>query len=146
MAFTKDSSVVTTYIIDKLEDNLVALGLKAVYRGDQNLIPEYPAATVRSGPKRRDYATTRQYGIEFQTIILVMYGVIGQVELSELAVEEHAEAIENLLHDDRKLGPAEDPLVINSWVSAVDPGTRVTSSANIKTTRITHRATSREVF
>ena len=149
MALTKDSSVVTTYIQDKIENNKGALGLAGVWRGEERqLIPEYPAAIVRSGRKRRTLATLRQYEITFETIILVMFGVVGELQITELAVEELADSVENLLHSDRKLGDEslDQNLVYNSWVTAIDPGRAVVASNNIRTTRITWQGQSREVF
>lgn len=143
---TKDSSVVTTYIIGLLRDNAVPLGVKRVYRGETNLIPEYPAISVRSGPKRRGYATTQQYGVDLRTIITIMHGVIGETEQSELDVDLLTEAVENLLHDDRTLGAHPDNLVYTSWVEAVEPGVRLVGTNQIRATRMTHRAESREVL
>jgi hypothetical protein len=143
VALTKSSLDVAEALVALLDANKDNLGVARVYLGDQNLVPTYPAIMVQSGPKRRGIATIRQYEIDFRTYISVLHGKIGEAEANEAAVTKLAEDVEDVLHSDRTLGGI---VTTQTWVEAVDPGRRIVKSEHIRTTRLTHRATSREVL
>lgn len=53
MALTDSLSAVAKYIQDMIDIKKVDLGLKHVYYGEQNKIPNFPAATVEAVEKLR---------------------------------------------------------------------------------------------
>jgi hypothetical protein len=142
MPLTKSLPIVTEAVKTLLDTNANTLGLLGVFYGDENLIPDYPAATVHGGTKRRVIATTRQYDIFMPVQVILYFGKVDNLRLNTKESELLAESVEDLLHSDRKMGG----LVINSFVTRMEPGQLVRQSEVVKATRITWEGRSREVF
>jgi len=118
---TDSSEVVANYIYQKLLNptNMAALGLQAVFYGDQTLLPSTPAVCVAPGEKRRDYqgATFRTMN-NFQTYVWVYYGKMQDIQANLHSSTALADAIETLLHGDLTLGGN----VISCLCTASEPG------------------------
>lgn len=113
------SSVIVQYIVDKIDAAKNGLGIKRVYYGDQNLIPEIPSVTVEAGDKERNYNQTGlQTNVIIPVYIFVYHSGIRDLQITKKADDELAEAIEDLLHSDVNLGG----LVINGLVVNTSPG------------------------
>lgn len=148
MAHTKDSTVVTQAIIDLLQvpATKAALGVKEVYYGAQELIPDYPAVEVESFPKERtlstERATLRQFHITIRVGIMVLFGKVQSSEINKKEAESLIERIENKLHEDFTLGG----LVIAGFVTRVEPGVIPRQGVMLRASRLVWEARSREVF
>ncbi len=136
----KRAPVVTQKVADLLEANADYLGLKGVWYGDQELLPDFPCAVVESFTKQRDYATIRQYDITFRVGILVYVGEIQSSQITKKQSEELAEAVEDLMHENRTL----DGMVIHGYVSSMNPGVASRAGKMVRAVRLIFTAKSRE--
>lgn len=135
MALT-DSSVAVTLAIKDLLDGQA--GLAAVHYGDTNLFPEFPVATVESGPKSRPLpdSSTRRFRVELTTFVTILHGKIQSADETKQETEEFAEEVEKILHQDYTLGG----LVIFGAVTRMDPGVSIKPSVMLRSTRLTWEA------
>ena len=112
-------SVIVQYIVDKFEANKTALGVKDVFYGDQNRIPNIPSITVEGGDKDRSYTQTGlQTVVNLPVFIYIYHSGIRDLQITKKACDELAEAVEALLHTDVNLGG----LVVNGLVTSMEPG------------------------
>ncbi len=130
---TENFSVVATYIQDLLAET-ESLQLTDVFYGDQELIPRTPAACVESGLYSRQYA-----GVPLRTEneiivnILVYFAKIQDVQVTRLQCDQKAEDIMRVLHANVTMGG----LVINGWVSSIEPGYSMRNKVLMRSARIT---------
>ncbi len=132
----------TQKVVDILEGESTRLGLKGVYFGDQELIPEYPAVTVEPGTKTRTIRALHEYELNLTTTIYLYH---GKVQSSETTMKENtalAEELEDVLAEHRKM----DGVIINSIVTRMDPGIVRRNDVMRRVTRITLEALSKELF
>lgn len=143
MPYTKSIPEMVTKVIDVLEAQKVSLGVEDIYYGTQDLKPRYPCISVEGGTKRRGVATTRQFEIRLGVTIVIYFGKVQSTQLTTKQTEELAEAIENILHDNKTM----DGMVVFGYVTRTDPGvTSVGDDMMVKASRIMWEGVSREVF
>lgn len=142
MAYTKSIPVITQKVHDIIVANSVPLGLRAVYYGMQNLVPETPSVMVEGGRKSRDIDTTRQFRIGLSVNIVVYHGKIQSKELNQKETEILADQIEDVLNANKNM----DGLVVHGFVSRADPGVATANGVLFRSSRLMWEGISREVF
>ncbi len=123
-------------IADKLTANMVALGLKAIYYGDNNNIAAFPGAMVAGAPLNRELHATRQFKLTFTVFIYVIDAKLSQTKSARIKVDmQEATAIANLIHQDLTLGGN----LIFGWISQEEPGVLATGLGRaVVGTRLTY--------
>ena len=143
MAFTDKASVVAQAILALLEANKDSLGLDQVYYGDQLNIPNAKCAVVRVGRKTRERAGVAGPGGRFMNIMPVTISVYNSTVADEgnarLVVDQLAEAIEDLLHQDITVGG----LTLDGFVSEFDPDPVFRAGSMFRTVQLTYQARSK---
>jgi hypothetical protein len=140
---TSDSLVaITQAIVDILNNAKVALGLEDVWYGDTELIPRYPAVAVESGPKARRWAGAPfRMDVEQLVYIIIYHCRIQDTQITKKDCDIVAELVETELHKFANRGlPTEDypeGLVIQGWISNMDPGYATRSGVLYRATRMT---------
>jgi hypothetical protein len=117
-------------------------GLQAVYLSDQELVPAFPSASVEAPTKRRTIKATRQFKVTFRIPILIYHGPLKSTTTVQSEVMATAESVENLLHADFTLGGR----VLFGYVTSIEPGVVVRSSAVLRSSRLVWEALSQETF
>lgn len=119
MPLTDSAVVVAQYVFDMVEYNKAALGIEAVFYGDQSKYPVTPAAAVEPAIKRRVLVgAPRRSENTLQVFVMVYVGRIGDNQINTKDADTIAEAVEALIHTDPTLGG----LVVNSMVESIEPG------------------------
>lgn len=119
MPQTDKPTVVSQYIYDLLTDNKQELGIEDVFDGDQELIPRTPAICVLIGDYGRELT-----GAPFRTdnaftiYLMVYHAKIQDNQLNYRECNELAEAVMDLMHQNKTLGDN----VIHGFVTSIEPG------------------------
>lgn len=129
---------------DLLEDNKVALGLQAVYFGDQDRIPVTPTACVEPGGKRRVLnGMPRRTEVNLTCYVLLYHYRLASPEDILKDLETQAELVESFLHMDAQLKDnLNSPRVIHSMVTDIDTGYSTKRNSLFRASRLTFEATS----
>lgn len=140
---TDKISVVSQAVHDLLEENKVGLGLADVWYGDQEKLPQTPAACVEAGTKTRDLnGSPRRTQVIMEVFIIVYHERVSDSEENQKKSELLGEAVEDLLHQNEDLSG----LVIHSMVISNEPGYVVRGGAQIKASRLTFQCTSQTML
>lgn len=143
MAFTDKSSVVAIAIKDLIETNKESLGIDQVYYGDQLNIPNAKCVAVRVGRKTRDRAGVAGPGGRMMNNMPVIINVYNSTVTDEasgrLVVDQLAEAIEDLLHQDITLGG----ITLDGYVSEFDPDPVFRQGSMYRVVQLTYAARSK---
>lgn len=125
MALTHKSTVLAQALLQTIKDNKVTVGLDAdsfVAYGDHNNVPGGKAVTVSAGTKNRELAGVAGPGGRtlniLEVVITVYYMKVEAEETARLTVDQIAENIEDLLHQDTKVGD----IIIHGYVRQWVPG------------------------
>jgi len=127
------------------EENIEVLGIKRVYWGDQEKIPEYPAICVAPFPKDRALSgegATHRFAITHRIGIHVYHGQVQSSELNHRIATSLAEDVEQLLHKNTDMAD----MVIFGYVTRMQPGFSMKEQTMVKVTRLLWEARSRETF
>lgn len=139
MPQTSNRVTITQAVVDLLTTNKGALGVLDVWYGDEQLIPRVPAISVDGAPKTKEwYGTGNQTRNEFVLQITIYHGQLASMQVTQKACEELAEAVEDVLESDIRLGG----LLTDSLVTASEPGFSRRGSVTMKATRLTWRGRS----
>lgn len=119
-----DSYVTLAHTIEaKLVASKELLGIKRVYYGDQERIPETPSVCVEPGGKTRELnGMPRRTEVTMVCFIFVYHYRLASPEDIREENDELAETIEAFLHTDAQLRVATVPTVIDSMVRGVESG------------------------
>lgn len=117
-----------------LETNKVALGLAAVFYGDQNRIPVTPTACVDPGEKRRELnGAPRRTSIVLTAYILIYHNPVKNVETIARESDAISEAVEAKIHESAQMGG----IVIDSLVTVVEYGYQNKNNTLYRVSRLT---------
>lgn len=126
MAHTHKSTVLALAIRDKIRTNKVAVGLDSdsfVDYGDHNNITGGKAATVSAGTKNRELAGVAGPGGRtlnlIEVVVTVYYMKVEDEATARLAVDQIAENIEDLLHEDTTMGGTIIHGFVRQWVPGI---------------------------
>lgn len=143
MPLTDKASVVAQVVLNLLSDNKDSLGLDEVYYGDQLNIPNAKCAAVRVGRKTRERAGAAGPGgrmMNYMPITINVYNSTVTDEASaRLIVDQLAEAIEDLLHQDITLGG----VILDGFVSEWDPDPVFRTGSMFRVVQLTFQARSK---
>lgn len=148
MAHYKDIEEVLDYVYNLLNDNKVALGLGYVGYGDQELLPQYPAAIVTPGPEQTAIHATRQFRNDFALEIWVLHANLAASRKTRTKEDlELVTAVKDKLHEYKTLGDN----IVFGHVTARTPGVLYMrgdgeSTNPVITTRIVWQGFGLEVF
>lgn len=143
MAFY-DVLQVLDYLHDRIDSNKTALGLRYIAYGDEQLLPQYPAAVVTAErPMSRELHATRQFKVVFNCDIYVLHARLSASHKVRTKEDiELAQGVRKFLHTDYTLGSN----IIFGFVQIETPGiiTRVVGqkSAMVVSTRLAWTGTS----
>jgi hypothetical protein len=142
MALTDKLTEVTTEMLRILETERGALGIRQVYDGDMNIIPETPSVAVIPGTKSRElYAAPVTTRVDLQVALMVYHNRLQEVQKQQRETVELSEAIEELFH--RHVNQTLSGLVIFGMFTSVEPGYADRQGTILRTTRMTWEAQSR---
>lgn len=143
MALTDKASVVALAVKDLIETNKYSLGIDQVYYGDQLNIPNAKCVAVRVGRKTRERAGAAGPGgrmTNYMPITINIYNSTVTDEASaRLVVDQLAEAIEDLLHQDITLGG----VILDGFVSEWDPDPVFRTGSLFRVVQLTFQARSK---
>lgn len=140
---TDKITVVTGAIIDIFKAEQEALGLRDVWDGDMNMVPETPILAVIPSTKIRELnAAPVVARIDLQVALMLYHNRLQEVQKQGREVQELSEAVEEVLH--RHVNQTLDGLVIFGMVTRVEPGYADRSGTILRTTRLTWEAQSRQ--
>ena len=144
MANTQFTSVLAQAIKNILITNQTNLGLKAVLYGNHTMLPVSPLAVVIPAPKHRELQGVGGPGgrtlITIAVYVDVLSSKVGDESIERLALDQLAERIEDLLHNDVTVGG----LVIHGFVTDWVPGeTTVPQGGEYRTVRLTFAGVSK---
>jgi len=138
VAHTDKVTVVAVAIKNLILANKSTLGLADVFFGQHNMIPRSPTAVVMSGTKRRELAGVSAPGGRTMNYLPVFIDVhssrVGteSEEEKQLVLENIADSIEFLLHQDPTLGG----IIIHGFVQSSDPGITFIGNSQFNTVRL----------
>lgn len=146
LAYTYRIDEMCEAIVGLLENRREDIGLAAVYYGDQELIPEFPAVAVEPAPKSRSIRSTHEYEIRLRVTVFIHHEKIQSSQLTRKQTDALAEDVEVALHEDRSFGG----MLINSFVVSSDPGVSLRRTAGeqvmLRTTRLSWEGLSKQRF
>ena len=117
-----------------LEDGKDQLGIRKVWYGADDLIPETPAITVAPEGKSRTLIETGHMTYnDFTVTITIYHARLGDPAVTRKECDRMAEEVEAYLHSNIKLGG----LVYTSLVQTVEPGVARRANVILKATRLT---------
>jgi hypothetical protein len=142
---TKDYHKIAKYLQNWLNANKAALGLQAVYYGDQNLIPKTPSLCVQPGTVERTLSGALWQTDNFIDVLLLIYH--GEVQSKQVNQEEcdvFTVAVEDFLHTDHYLSntgiDAAAPLITQGFVTRIEAGSLRRDGKLMFASRLTYRA------
>ena len=124
---------VNQYIVDFLQGR-DDLGLTDVWYGETQNVPRTPSVSVDPRNKRRTVTETgHMVRNDFEIVLTLFHSRLtsGQVMMQECL--QHAEALETVLHEDRKLGG----LIIYGYVGALVTGFTTRNKVIMKSAQLT---------
>jgi hypothetical protein len=135
------ASAMAAHIYTTLKDNRVPLGLVDVWFGDQNLLPQTPAACViMSEWDRMLVGEPRRVDQTTNVFVVIYHNAVQDTQANELEVNQLAERVAKFIDDDSTCGG----LVIHSFVTRYEPGYRTLGQNNkYRSTRLTWTGLSR---
>jgi hypothetical protein len=144
MANTDSLVTVADFVLQRLEDHKLELGLLDVWRGDMQKLPRTPCATVESGPKRRALDGAPRRTLNGITVYVTIYvGRVQDVQVNARDADVLSEAVEALLHSDAALGVYPDQLAIHSLVTDLEPGYANKAGSLYRGARLTFEVTTK---
>lgn len=109
----------TTFIYNLILTNKTALGIQAVFYGDQQKIAVTPTVCIESDFKNRTInGLPRRTDNQLSAFVLVYHSPVQDTQVTRKQVDQLAEAIEALIHTDARMGG----LVIHSLVTQTQSG------------------------
>lgn len=136
MPHTDRTTVLATFIQNLINTNKVALGVDNVLYGDQLNIPGGITVVVNSGVKNRALERVAFPGAGTRNRMIVLITVynnqIGSEATEALLVDQTAEAVEHLLHQNTTMGDN----IIHGFVESWDPGYRFKSGSMFRATQL----------
>jgi len=140
MAMTDSLVVVCEALEQYLNDGANTLGIRKVWYGADDLIPETPAITVAGDNKRREYIETGLMTINvFRATITIYHARLGDPAVTRKQCDSKAEEVEAYLHSNVRL----NGLVYSSLVESLEPGMAKRANVILKATRLNWAAKSK---
>jgi hypothetical protein len=142
MALTDLMSVVTSALIEILEAEKAAYGIRQVFDGDVSIVPETPSVAVIPGQKNRElYGAGLMTKVDLSVALMIYHNRLQETQKTQREVIELSEGIEELFHrhGNQTLGS----LVIFGMFTMVEPGYADRQGTVLRTTRMTWEAQSR---
>jgi len=134
------------YLLDKVEDNSISLGLKFVGGYDDKIITDYPAVIFGSGNTTKEVSGTHQYLVQHNLDIYIQHAEATQSHRQRsLEMLETVTRLVSFLEADKTLSDQ----IIFGYVVSERPGLiqpRSTPSVFIVSTVISYQATLKVVF
>lgn len=143
MPHTDRYSVVGLAIKALVNANKEELGIENVYYGDHNNIPDSVSVVVQPIPKTRELAGVGGPGGRsmntMRFYVWVHNSKLGSEEEERLRVDQIAEEVEALLHNDVTL----DGIIIHGFVEEMDPGITKFDNSQYRTVQMRYKAISK---
>jgi|SRR5262245_5719582 len=142
MALSDSLAQVGQYIYDQFLTNQTALGIAAVFYGDQIKIPVTPTVCVESDNKTYELAgIPRAMRVELFTYILVYHAAVKDTQVTRKECEAFTEEIITFLNAAERYSMG--GLVTHNNVRTAEFGYARRSGILMQTTRISHVALSK---
>jgi len=137
MPHTQKSTVLATYIQGLVETNKVTLDVDNVLYGLHENIPGGKTVTVTPATKTRVLDGVAMPGgrtmNEMPILINVYLNIVIDEETGRLIVDQLAESIEDLLHQNTTMGG----LIFHGFVTTWEPGIRYRTGSMFRTVQMT---------
>jgi len=134
MPLTDRLVVVGEALESYLEDGKDQLGIRKIWYGADDLIPETPAITIAPEGKSRTVIETGHMTYNNFTVTITIYHArLGDPAVTRRECDQMAEDVEAYLHSNIRLGG----LVYTSLVETVEPGVARRANVILKATRLT---------
>ncbi len=151
MALTGSLVVVTQALVDKLTNNMVALGLGAVYYGDQERITTTPVACVEPVNKQNNLdmgAASRLLNPVISVTIILYHSAVASTQSNRHDADAFAEAIETFVNIDRTLnnGVVGNDIIIHGYVTGIESGYVTKGNTVMRASKINYSAISRIIL
>lgn len=135
--------VVCDYMYDLIDKNASALGIEALYYGDQDKLPATPAVCIEPDEKPRELkGAQRMTLVRFRVYVLIYYGVIGTPQDNRRNADELAESIETLIHSK----PRFDGLLIHGMCTSIESGYVTRDRSLLRASRILFEGESQQLL
>lgn len=139
MPLTWKLTPVCDYLLTLIETNMVSLGVKAVFYGDQERLPVTPTVCIEPDQSENELKAARRFvGTTIRVYILIYHSKISSVETNRRGSDLMAEAIADLIHTEPTLAG----LVIHGFVKNISSGYVNRERTVVRTSRITYEALS----
>jgi hypothetical protein len=128
---------IATALYEKMKQGAEGFGLAAVFYGDQDLIPEYPACAIEPVFTQRELTGAGGRGFTdnlFEVYVFLYFGQVGDVQKSRQDTDAFSKEVQQYLNQDVTLGGA----VIDGSVAVEESG-QMRKGAQLQVTRLTWR-------
>lgn len=142
MAYSNDLHEVSVKIFDIISDAQEELGLRAVYLGDPNIRPDFPAADIQAVGLRREIKGTHKFSIAMEHEITLAVFKMGDQKGREEDIMRLIVAVREKIETDPSLGG----LVIFAYVGSEELVDIATPSLVIRGAMITVFSMSEQIF
>jgi hypothetical protein len=133
MPLSDNPSEVAKGIISYLNDSKDELGIRRVWYGDDDMVPETPAITVVPGNMTTEISETAfTITNQIPIILTVLHSRLDNQEVNREQCDEKAFDIRQELHKDPRMGG----LVVFGYVSSMEPGFTTRQRVMLRATRI----------
>lgn len=140
MAHSDKVSVIGPMVEAYIKSRGNELGLRDVWYGDDDHIPETPAVLVTPGPKNREISATSHVTMTtFNFSLTLFHSRFTDPRITRQECDEKAEQLEEILHENRYL----DGNLLHSYVSSMEFGVASRGNVLMKATRLSWVANSR---
>jgi len=124
-------------VMNQIEAYVIAgqstLGLKKVWVGDDDALPEMPSVTIAPGAKTREIQETGHTVINrFPVYLTILHARLDSTQTTLKESIALSEALEDYLHEDKRL----NGLIVYSYVRSVEPGVTTRQRALVRATRL----------
>lgn len=142
--YERKSLELLNYLVEILEEEAGELEIAFVSKGEERLIPEYPAVLVAPEGKSRDLHGTHTFQLRFFFTLWVYHARMEKSHSQRLEDDILlVENIEDFLHGNLGLGGR----VIQGWVTSENPGFFNRAKGEVVVgTRMVYEAISQERF
>lgn len=142
-----DFAAITKQVLD---DKAAALGINAVFYGDQSRIPTTPVACVEPNTETsllKGSGVTRATQVNLSCFVLLYGSIIQSGQINRAEVDQLAKEVKKVLNSDPKLQLADGiERVIHCYVTSVQSGYTNKGNTVMQSARIEFEALSQELL
>ena len=136
MTYTDSIATISASLLTLCQANQGPLGFEDIYDGDQNLIPRTPSLCVIAGSKTRQLVgAPMKFHNNFTVYLMIYHAEVRDEQKNYRDSMTLSEALETILNDRSNRSLSQQ--LIESWITAVEPGYTTKGNSLLRTTRMT---------